>query len=426
MTPGRQTQSAQTMSGRAEWRQNWRIALGASIGVATGFSMHQFSASLFVQPLQESFGWTRGEIAYAHYGSLATALLSPFAGHLLDRLGVRKPLLIAFVLTGLAYLALSTLSGSIWQYYASMLFLQLVGILTTGLAFTRVIAFRFVASRGLALATTRIGISILGIFLPSILQALIVSYGWQAGYQLLGAIALLIGLPVSYFCIIEPYRPERRSPIEHSGKGRSGGGFRLIWRHPKIGLLCLAAGLGYAPIASVLSQLQPLLVSKGLDPGYAAALGGVLAASVMIGTLVSGVLVDRIWAPLVAVLFAIGPCIGLALLLFEQPSLAVVSIAVVTIGMSQGAEIDVVAYLAARYFGLERYSTIYGLTIMSIVAFGTIGQVGIGHLYDMFGDYRVAMILAILTLGASMLCYLFLGPYPNGAPDVLEMREDEP
>jgi len=50
---------------------------------------------------------------------------------------------------------------------------------------------------------------------------------------------------------------------------------------------------------------------------------------------------------------------------------------------------------------------------MSMVLFGTIGQVGIGHLYDAFGNYTVAMIVAIVTLMASMLCYFSLGPYPR-------------
>src|SRR5690606_13885748 len=98
-----------------EWRTHWRALAASSIGVATGFSMLQFNASIFIQPWQQSFGWSRGEIAAAHNGMILTALLSPFAGALLDRYGVRRPLLVAMALMGLSYIAMAQLGGSLTQ-----------------------------------------------------------------------------------------------------------------------------------------------------------------------------------------------------------------------------------------------------------------------------------------------------------------------
>lgn len=395
--------------GTEEWRNHWRSVVSASIGVATGFSMLQYSASLFIQPWEAAFGWTRGEIASAHNGMIVTALLSPFAGALLDRYGVRRPLLLAMMLTGICYLAMTTLNGSLAQFYAIYFALQLVGIFTTGLAFTRVVASRFMVSRGLALASTRIGISFLGIVLPSILHSLIEQGSWQTGFYLLGGIVLLIGLPVCWLGIHDVQRPSETRTNSAPRLSL----LSLVRSDRRVALLCLCAGLGYAPLSAILSQFQPLLTEKGISSGSAAALAGVLAGSVLFGTLITGVLVDRIWAPLVACLFSLGPMLGCLFLMGPSPSMGMAVIAAVLIGMAQGAEIDIVAYLVARYFGMRDYSAIYGSTVMVMVLMSVGAQVGIGVLHDSFGGYRTALLTAICILGLSVIAYLLLGPYPK-------------
>lgn len=401
--------SAATSGSMEEWRRHWPALAASSVGVATGFSMLQFNASIFIQPWQNSFGWSRGEIAAAHNGMILTALLSPFAGALLDRFGVRKPLLIAIVLTGLAYLAMAQLTGGLVQFYLTYLALQVIGIFTTGLAFTRVVAARFVRSRGLALACTRIGISLLGVVMPPLLHGLIAREGWQAGFYLLAGIVLLVGLPVCWAGI----RDIAPAP-GHGRKGRESY-FALLRRDRRVLLLCLCAGLGYAPLSTLLSQFQPLLTELDVAPDAAALLTGVLAGSVLIGTLISGVLIDRVWAPAIACLFSLGPMIGCLLMLQGSLSFPVALVAAILIGATQGAEIDIVAYMAARYFGMNHYSTIYGSTVTAMVLLAVAGQVGIGFLHDLHGDYSVALLCVIAALGASVVLYLLMGPYPGAA-----------
>lgn len=402
---------ANPRSRAAEWREHWPAAVGASLGVASGFSLYSYISSLFIEPLQHDFGWTRGELAAAHYTSIVSALFSPMAGRILDRLGLRGPIILSFLLLGLTYLSLSLQTGSLLQYYTMMMILQVVGMCTTGLAFTRIIAERFDAARGMALASTRIGLSLLGMIMPIVLHQLIVGSDWRTGFIGLATLALLVGLPVSILLLRDG--SPGGSAVQRAGRTHLP--LHKAFSDRRVVLLCLASAFGFAPLATVLSQLKPILTDNGLGNAEAALVSGVLAGSVLIGTLLSGALVDRIWAPLVAGLFSLGPCIGIALLMTGHNSLPLIVLALVLIGMSQGAEIDIVAYLAARYFGISRYSEIYGLNVLGMIMLSSLSQAMIGTLYDLFGGYRQALALCIAGLVISMICYLLLGPYPDRA-----------
>ena len=100
-------------SAAAEWKTHWHTVQAVAIGLASGYSVFQFSASQFILPWQAQFGWSRGEIALAHNGLLLSALLSPWAGRLLDRHGVRRLVIPAMALTGAGYLAMARMGGSL-------------------------------------------------------------------------------------------------------------------------------------------------------------------------------------------------------------------------------------------------------------------------------------------------------------------------
>ena len=146
--------------------------------------------------MQDEFGWTRGQQAWYHNASIVAALLAPFIGAFVDRVGVRRVLLPAIVLLSVCYVALANLTPSILHYYVAMAGLVLVGMATTGVSFTRAVTSWFDQSRGLALAVSRFGLTIAGASLPIVVNSAIQSYGYAGGYYAMAAVALLIGLAV--------------------------------------------------------------------------------------------------------------------------------------------------------------------------------------------------------------------------------------
>lgn len=402
-----------------EWQRHWPVELGASVGIATGYAVWMYTASVFVVPLQEAFGWSRGQIALVSYAHILSGLCAPFIGGMIDRYRVRPILLSSMALVGLLYICLANMGGSLLAYYILSTLLVVIGMGTTGISFSRVITSWFVKSRGLALAVSRIGLALVGASLPMINYAIMADYGWQAGYFVMAALALCIGLPNCWLLVREPRdlpghgdHAVVRAPALSIGR-------RALWDHVgnyPAAVILLTAALSYAALAGILSQLQPALISKGLEAGSAAQLTGLLAVSALVGALVTGALIDRFWAPAIGFIFMLGPVAGCAILVFGNGSYLSAGLAIFLIGFAQGAEFDIMSFLIARYLGMKAYSTIYGFCVLAMSLSTAAGGVFFGYSYDATGSYDLALLVSAGCFLAASLLYPTLGRYPE-APD---------
>ncbi len=394
---------------REEWRRHWRVVVGCGLGMATCYSVFPFVASLFVEPVQQTFGWSRGQQALSHNANLIAACLAPLIGAAIDRLGVRRVLLPAIMAVVCVYVFLANMTASIAHYYAGMAALALLGIATTGLAFTRAVTSWFEASRGLALAASRLGLAVAGALLPIAVFAMIERFGFAGGFYLLAGVTLLIGLPVSWAFV-------RDRRVEGAARRSAFGDWRLwptLLGNRRVLLLCLAAGLTYGPAVGLLSQLKPLLVDKAIDPAAAAGLVSLLALSTFLGTAITGAIVDRVWAPALGFGFTIGPVIGCLLLYFlPEPGVGIAAVSIVLLGLAQGAEIDLIGFMIARYFGMRAFASIYGLTVMATGLCSAVGAIAIGQMYDLTGGYDQALLLAASCFLVAAAAYPLLGRYP--------------
>jgi predicted MFS family arabinose efflux permease len=174
--------------------------------------------------------------------------------------------------------------------------------------------------------------------------------------------------------------------------------------------------LNYVPVVALLSQMKPLAVSKGLEPVAAVGAISVMSAAAALGALASGVLVDRFWAPAVAFVLNAAPAAGCLLLLQADLTPSVFYIAVAIVGLGQGAEIDIVAFMIARYFGLRSYSTIYSMSVLGIALGVAFGASLIGRAYDRFGNYDVALMVCAASFALAAIAYLGMGRYPEAQP----------
>jgi MFS family permease len=394
-------------SGWGEFRAHWPALLAATVGVALSVSALPFyTAGVFVQPLQAAFGWSRGEIAGANTALFwAIGLASPIVGLAIDRIGVRPVVLVSMLALAAGFVGLSLLTGQLGAYVAVAAAMGFLGAGASAIAFTRVVNARFVRARGMALGICLMGSGLMGFVAPSLLEALIAGPGWRWAYRAVAA-TLVLALPL--MLLLETGGSATAPPVVAAPADTTNRlGDRRFWLLMAAVILMSFATMGAS------SHLTPLLTDLTGSAAAAARTAGLLGASVVVTRIVSGWALDRVFAPLVAAVVAgLGAvaCVALGQGLVDW-SVA----AVLLLGAALGAEFDIMAYLAARYFPPQAYGRIYGPIFGVSVLVSGLSPLVLGALYDRAGDYALGYGLATAAFIAAIPCFLSLGPYRGAA-----------
>jgi MFS family permease len=406
------------LTAQEEFARGWKVVLGCAIGVGCGISLQQYVGSLFVKELQAEFGWSRGQIAAAQGTLLLGVLIAPFVGKLKDTIGVRPIALFSVVMLGLLYIGFANMPGTLPIYYTLSAALIVLGSGTGAIGYSRAVVTWFDTGRGMALGLTLMGTSVVAIVAPPALTWLMQAHGWRMGYYALAGLSLLIALPGVFLFVFERSNWVKKNVGEAEGaaiKQEAKIGYTVVQALKQPRLYVLTASILFITIAlvGIISQLVPLLTDKGISKGTAALLVSALAVSVLIGRIVIGLAFDKFHAPMVAFLSMGIPAVGALMLMGPSASLPLAVLAVVLIGFSQGAEVDVAAYFVAKYFGTRAYAAIYAVIGMGFAFGGIIGAVGVGALYDRFQNYDVALIAAAICFVIGSTLILFMGKYPD-------------
>ena len=377
------------------------------LSMGAGISLFGHVTGFFVKPLAAEFGWSRGQISLASMAVLGTALAMPAVGMLVDRHGPRLFVLLGAILFAGAYAALALMPGELWAYYAIIVLIGLAaGPATAPLVVTRPLIGAFTESRGLALALGMSGAVAISTFVLPVLQYVISHYGWRTGYAAMVPLTLTLGL-AAFFLLrgASPVKQASNGPApEQAGhtlrEALSDARFWLL----AISMICISMAAG-----AFSSQFQPLLSDLSVPGSTAALLGVWYAASVIVGRLGAGVLLDRLWPPAVGAVALSGPIIGMPLFLAADPSLTGMLIGAALVGLSTGAEADMLAFFAARYFGLKRFGAIFGVLGLFFGLSVAIGGIAAGFAFDRAGDYRLVLILGSILAGVSTMSLLASG-----------------
>jgi MFS family permease len=395
---------AWTAADAAEWRAGWRIVLGAGVGMGTGVALYLYVSSIFIQPITQAFGWTRGDLALGGMLSFATgAVALPLIGRLLDRFGFRRVALVCVPALACVYLATATMPEAYWYYLLLMVAGGVVGGGTASIVYMRPVIASFDRQRGLALGLATAGTSIAAMLAPPLLTWVIVNAGWRAGFLTLAALTALVGLPLALMLI---GRARERIVLAVDDVAQAEAlapapsvTLREALRDGRFWLLALALAAINVPGAGVLGQLAPLVSDLGLPDGEVAVVMSIYAAGLMAGRVLTGFALDRFPAWIVGAVTTGAPALGIVMLMAPAPSFALAALAVALIGMQQGAEVDLFAFFVSRSFGLKHYGAIYGVILMAGALATATALILFGEVYDATGSYDIA-----LTLGAVLFC----------------------
>jgi MFS family permease len=378
-----------------------------------------YSFSVFIKPLTQEFHSNRASISLAFtLANLSQGVSSPLIGRLADRFGARRVILLSSVIFALLLISSHLLSAKLWNLYVFCGLLGFVGSGPAPIPYVKVISRWFDQRRGLALGLTMFGIGSGAILMPVLAQRLIAMFGWRSTYVVMGLLVLVVSVPTVAFFLKES--PEEMGLLPDGAVTARKAAEKLnseegmTWRdarHSKAFLLMVGAiVLVGASVHGCVLHLVPMLGDQGVSPNRLALATSFLGIALLIGRVGSGYLLDRFFAPRVAMcLFGAAAC-GVALLRTGAAS-GLLFPAVFLIGLGMGAEVDIIAYLVSRYFGLRAFGEVYGYAFASYVLAGALGPWLMGVGFDYSGSYRSILVGFILATLLAVVLMTRLGPY---------------
>jgi MFS family permease len=396
-------------SSRSEFRRGWPTLVFSTIGAGVGLSALGYILGTLVVPLQEEFGWGRGEINLASLvSSLGLAAALPFVGRFLDRFGVKRVALVSIPLFVIMLILVSTLTSSLATFLAFYALAGLLGAGTSAVTYSKAVIDKFDKRRGIALGIVAGGLGTAGLLLPPLMGIVIAGSGWRAAYL---TMAVLAALPFVLVFFARLSTPAAVAAVDRSTL--PGLTIRTAVRRREFWSLCVVFFLLGWALLTMVPHFVPLLIDSGVDPVQAAFLSSLVGVGTVIARPVIGWLFDRFYATYVAVPLFIAAALGCLLLLWAGPAAA--PLTALLIGIGFGAEIDLMSYLSSRYFGPRAFGALYSIVYSLFMIGSAFGPVMAGFAFDANGSYTVPLILAASMMGVAAVVLLTLPRFQRTA-----------
>lgn len=408
-------------------RQQVLVILGAAAGLSGGFSPVFLGAmGIVLKPMAVSFNWSRADVAMLPMlGLLGLAIGAPLIGYIADRKGWNKVIAFSIVLFPLGLLAMAIAPPSHAYIIVVGLLTGIAGAGTTAAGYIAVISLAFERRLGMAMGLATIGLGVGAMTMPVIVGKLIEVMDWRQAYACIGGYCLLLGL-VAHRLIFRNLETHKSgsssgkiaSPAEemiYAGTGislnQAIGGYRF-WVIGAVGALVAVTLIG------AIIHLVSYATDRGISPALAAQSAGLAGFGVVLARTGVGFMLDRIFAPFLAFGVFLLSAAGLYLLTTDIHQFTwVLPLAAILVGVSAGAEGDLIPFLTKKYFGVRAFGSIYG-TLMGIAGVGgAFGAYIYGLSFDLLKSYIPVFQAAAILLCACSLAMLTLGRYQFASPD---------
>lgn len=383
----------------------WWVVIGFSFMTFTSTGIRH-AVGPFLKPITADLGLDRATFSVVIAVSLFLyGLFGPLTGIILDRIGARMTASLGTLLV-IASLLLTSLVRGFWDFFLVYGVLLSFGLALIGPVLASGVTARwFNKRRGTALSmlasASMIGMSLLVPFVTW----LILSFGWRSAYLVVGLGLLVILLPISIWVV-------RESP-ESIGLGVDGGppdaakaaaaaAQRVTATQAMQTLAFWQLGGSFFTCGFSMSLLSahgvPMLTDHGYTPMFASWVLGVLGASAVGGTMLLGIMSDRIGRrPVLASIYAGRILIFAGFFLIRDNPVAILAVAVLG-GITMSGTGSMTSALTADIWGRYSVSRVLGVIFLVHQTGSAIGSSLAGALFEATGGYGAAFILACTFL----------------------------
>jgi MFS family permease len=402
-----------------EFALGWPVIVGALLCYAVSIAaIPTYTNGVFMTELTKEFGWTRGQFSSA--GLAHTAVLVPMAplvGLVADRFGIRWPIAISMVGMAVLYVLKATVMDSFLFFVLLTGGAAFIGAASLPVVFTRAVNSWFDQARGLALGCTLVGTGVTATIGPGIVAWLIDRYDWHVAYIVL-ACAMLAMTPFIVWTVRLAPWDAGGGATPKAGKVAEGESLGEAVRQAKFWIMGAAFFIQALATLGLVGHFVPMLTDAGVSITSAAQTVGLVGIAIILGRFCVGALLDHLFAPWVAAVVAAVCLLGTLTLLYGGIGFA--PLAAFTLGFAVGAEVDIIGFLASRYFGLKAYGRIYGSLYGLFLLGSGISAFWIGAVFDAMGSYDMALLVSCLMLAVVIVLVMLL---PRYAPPVSAQQQ---
>ena len=368
------------------------------------------SFTVFLKPISESFGWDRAEVVSVYsLAALAGGLASPLIGRLFDRSGPRIVYALGLVLLGGAFLVAAH-ARQLWQFQLSLglcvgFGIALIGNVPNSILLGRWFGPRLSTAMAVVYSATGAGVLLL---LPAS-QVLIDHFGWRGAYQIFGAAALSMLVPL----LLLPWRLfTSGSPhiARSAATDLADEGWTLLsaMRHHAFWALFSTFFFTAIGMYAISAQVVAYLIDAGFPPLQAATAWGFSGVVLLFGMLgvswLDGVIGRR---PSVLFSYALS-IIGIVMLWLLQwyPNIWMLTGFVVCFGSMIGSRGPLLTATAMKIFRGERVGTIYGSISIGSGLGSAFGSWSGGLIHDLTHSYNPLIAFALISVLLGMIPFL--------------------
>jgi MFS family permease len=411
------------------------VVFGGAVGISFSSRplMSVATLSVFLVPMTQEFGWSRGFFSGAvSLGGICAVVMSPLAGRIIDRYGSGMVLAIISTIAGICGIGLAGVSQQ-WMFYSLYVPGRAVFAGPMELGTSTAVSNWFLRRRPFALALLSVWQGIGLASMPLVAQVIISGWGWRTSWAALGIYTLALGvLPVMLLMVrrpedlgleadgssrarsvdadSEPAQPSARSIDASSEQNLTVGEAmrtRAFW------ILALFSLAGFIIQAGVSLHQVAHFISQGVPGPVAALTASTFAIAQTIGVIVWARLARRV--PLRFLLSAAGFMAAMGTIGIAASSTLIGGApAAFVLGMAVGGFHLLLRLIFADYYGRQYLGGIRGVTIGAQISGQVLGPLIAGLMFDYSRSYWTTFLA--FAAAVSLASLVVLAATPPGRP----------
>ncbi|MFT4583702.1 MAG: MFS family permease [Gammaproteobacteria bacterium] len=389
--------------------------IATTLGLAYGI---WYCYSVILVALLAEFGWSRSLLAGAFsVFAIVHGTTNPLVGFLCDR--VRPSLLVGAGGLGLgASLWANSYMSEPWHLYTAFGLTTAMSVAMCGWLPALVMVQRRYQHRiGLAMGIVGSGIGVGMLTVVPLCQVLIDAHGWRTAFRVLGCICTFWIVPAAvYLWITNPKSspatvtaPADEEFVHDLGESvatnnspstvTSSITLAMALRSAPFWLMVAAFFFGSICSQTLHVHQVAFLVDHGVSALVAASVVGVVGLASVFGKTGGGWLSDRVERELVFVcgISILVASVGALAWVGSAPSSLATYAYAIMLGVGYSATASLVPAMMSDRFSGVHFGSIIGIGLFGSAVGSAIGPWMAGYLFDHFGNYRIAFVIAAIS-----------------------------